>query len=84
MNAAREYFGIPDGKDVTNGDLLIALSMVRMEGEQLLSRIEKLDARISAIESGVGEIVSQAKPIMDEVMASPMVRMLTGGKKRGD
>jgi len=57
------------------------------EPEARMARIEEkvdaLDAKLTSVLASVDEIVSQAKPALEQVMNSPILAMLTGGKKNG-
>jgi uncharacterized protein YhaN len=60
----------------------VAAAVLSADIDVVLAAVDKLDNRVSTIENAVSEIVSNIKPVMDEVMASPLVKMLTGGKKQ--
>lgn len=50
---------------------------------ELSDKIDAIDAKLTAVLKSVDEIIEQAKPAFEQLMNSPILAMLSGGKKRG-
>lgn len=68
--------------EVPSSEMLKEVRAMRAEVATVKAKAIKMNETLDNVLMQVSEIVNQAKPALDQVMNSPLLQMLSGGKKK--
>lgn len=50
--------------------------------DAVLSMVSELHATVADIQEKINGVIPEVKPAVDALMSSPLIRMMTGGKRK--